>query len=37
MNFYVSVFWWNQRRIEGRVLPQVQVTIPAAAKWDAQR
>lgn len=31
MNFYISVFWWNQRRVDGRVLPSVSVSIPGAA------
>ena len=31
MNVYVSVFWWNQRRVDGRFLPSVTVQIPPAA------
>lgn len=26
LNEYIGVFWWNQRRREGAVIPQVQVT-----------
>lgn len=36
MNVYVSVFWWNQRKASGRVLPSASVVVPGAAVVPGQ-